>query len=176
MHLVNTECRPEGFRIILFKILLAESLSTLYVNQMNFNRKLRNKLERSTKNLGGHGPTRPLRIATAKWSRSFARPQLGNFTLNTRNNECWRFVLKRVDYITNERKMIRQCYSWSQRKVWSLRWINVIGYCLAPPFNLFCKPRRYRDNAISETGWKKWQNRKRVGGKSNCVIVLPFLF
>jgi len=27
-----------------------------------------------------------------------------------------------------------------------------------------------------QTGWKKWQNCKPVGGKSNCVLVLPFLF
>ena len=37
-------------------------------------------------------------------SRSFARQQLGNFTLNTQNNDCWRFVLKRVYYITTNEK------------------------------------------------------------------------
>jgi len=60
--------------------------------------------------------------------------------------------------------------------VWSLRWTNVTGYCLAPPFNFFWKPQRHHDNAIVETDWKRWQNRKWVGWKSNCVLVLPFLF
>jgi len=36
---------------------------------------------------------------------------------NTGNNGCWHFILKRVYYITNERKIIRRCYSWSQKKV-----------------------------------------------------------
>jgi len=70
----------------------------------------------------GHGSLRPIRIATAliKYKSQFCTTttsELGNFTLDTRNNECLRFVLKRVYYITNERKMIRQCYCWSQRKV-----------------------------------------------------------
>jgi len=69
MHLGNIECRLEGIWIIVQNI-AGRKLSTVYVNQMNLNGKLRKKLEgligEPGKNLGGHGPPRPpLRIATA---------------------------------------------------------------------------------------------------------------
>jgi len=53
-------------------------------------------------------------------------------------------------------------------------WINVMRYCLAPPFIFFCKPRRYRDNSISETGWKNdWIEN---GSVEKAILFLCFHF
>jgi len=103
---------------------------------MNLNRKLRQKLGGSTKNLGGHDPPSPLRVATAmiKYKSQFRTTTTGQLHVE-RSKQRMLTLCPQTRLLHHKRKKNDQAMLFLVTEE-SVK-LTVVGYCLAPPFNLF---------------------------------------